>query len=704
MLETSQFRAEDVASAGQSRLVRELSEAAALGREAFIGFLRHQLGFASSDHLEAGIDNRYDRWGSDPEPLAAETGRLVRAGIGVYLFSHHAERWRRFRDPKDQETVQGRANDLLSDPDVRDLLFDVYELDEQYRDASVKLHEAGTTSFILRLDAKRLALKIIKPWYFDDDAISQQTRSYKETYGFLQSVIPGHFAWIYASNRHSIVMDYIDGNTLRELFSTPGFEAISEPGAPPSPQSLVSVLTGICSLLGQCAAHTPPISHDDLSATNILIRPTTGELFLIDFGENYLRSRLVGTADQRSEISYLHSDRTGIPRLNGDVDALGVILAEGLLGGAFAGEDLQPILDDVYKRYPSIGYFLDDLFHRNATSELPAFPLEAATYNGLSEQIREKLAGLAVSERVRNRRKLRKIDDLSRLISPINLTQTASLVLGLLGVPASGRRRNRDAPLVLRNLTWVPVLFNWFAIVMFFLILGSHIGNRIWPDIIGWACTVTYSVIAARYCVFVFADLDLSDWPGRAKVSVPVTCVLIWPPILFPLLIDWSWWAISVAVGTSIIAVNNEICVRSCNTMKCVIVKPGGHISRLMARAMDYLVDWRQLMAIFSGSMFVLSLLLWLDVLQDGLFYGVLVAAAPAGKMYLQQTGSEAPIVRAGLHRLANAYRQSPADATIRVMCEEEANRTCRERWGDIRRRVIQKWDRLRTRKTASSQ
>jgi serine/threonine protein kinase len=693
-----------MAGAGQSRLVRELSEAATLGREPFIGLLRHQLGFASSGHLEEGLERYFDEWLSDREPKAGGPNWLVRAGLGVYLFFHHAECWRSFREPKDQDRAQAEANKLLRDPDVRDLLFDVFELDDPYRDASVELHEAGTTSFILRIHANELAVKIIKPWYFDDEAILGQTRSYNASYGFLQSVIPGHFARIHASNRQYIVMDFIDGKTLRALFDSPEFEAISESGAPPSPQSLVSVLTGICSLLGQCAAHTPPISHDDLSATNILIRPTTGELVLIDFGENYLRSRLVGTAEQRSSLSYLRGERSSISGPLDDVNNLGVILAEGLLGGAYPGEDHQSILDDVYQRYPSIGYFLDDLFHRNATSEPPAFPLEAATYNGLSDRISEELADLAVSERVGNRRNLRMIDDLGRVISPINLTQTASLLLGLPGSPASGQRRNGNAHLALRNLTWVPVLFNWSAIAMFVFMLGSHIGDRIWPDVIGWACTVTYSVIAARYCVFVFADLNLDDWPGWPKVSVPLTCVLIWPPILFPLLIDWRWWAISVAVGTAIISVNNEICVRSTKTMKCVIVKPGGRISRRMADAMDYLLDWRQLMAIFSGSMFVLAPLLWLDVLQDGLFYGVLVAAAPAGKMYFQQTGTEAPIVRAGLHRLANAYRQSPADVTTRIMCEEEANRPAfLDRWGEIRRQMSQKWDRLRNRKTASS-
>ncbi|MCC6945203.1 MAG: hypothetical protein IT335_11540 [Thermomicrobiales bacterium] len=147
--------------------------------------------------------------------------------------------------------------------------------------------------------------------------------------------------------------------------------------------------------------------------------------------------------------------------------------------------------------------------------------------------------------------------------------------------------------------------------------------------------------------------------------------------------------------------------------MECVILNPDGkpdgkldrQVSRLMARAVDYLGDWRELMAIFSGSMFALSLLLWLDLLQDGLFYGVIVALAPAGKMYHQQTGNEAPIVRAGLHRLANAYRQSPADAKSRVECEQEANRsTWRARWGEVRSQLVPWWRRLRTRRSASPQ
>jgi hypothetical protein len=286
MLEASPVSSGEVTSAGQSRLVRELSEAAALGREPFIGFLRHQLGFASSGHLEAGLERGYSEWESNREPIAGEAGSFVRAGLGVYLFFHHAERRGSFRDPNVQEDAQDRANKLLSDPDVRDLLFDVYELDEPYRDDSVTLHEAGTTSFILRIDAKGLAVKIVKPWYLDDEDISQQTRVYKERYGFLQSVIPDHFARIHASNHYCIVMDFIDGQTLRDLFGADEYQAISDPGAPQSPESLASVLAGVCSLLSRCASHTPPISHDDLSSTNILIRPTTGELFLIDFGQN----------------------------------------------------------------------------------------------------------------------------------------------------------------------------------------------------------------------------------------------------------------------------------------------------------------------------------------------------------------------------------------------------------------------------------
>jgi hypothetical protein len=80
-----------------------------------------------------------------------------------------------------------------------------------------------------------------------------------------------------------------------------------------------------------------------------------------------------------------------------------------------------------------------------------------------------------------------------------------------------------------------------------------------------------------------------------------------------------------------------------------------------MTRAVEHLDDWWQLMGIFSGSMFVLSLLIWADLVHDGLFYGTIVAVAPAGKMYLQQIRKESPIVYAGLHRIAHAYRLSRA-------------------------------------------
>jgi hypothetical protein len=655
MLTASRDRSENRLHTRQSRLVTDLSEAATSGRESLIGLLRHHLAFASSVELDPEIERHYDDLDGDPEHTTDATRQLIRAGLGVYLFCHYAERWGRSRESDDQDD-QALANDLLRDPQVRELLFDLYELDGQYRDDDVALHETGTTSFILRLEAMGIAVKIIKPWYFDDDDIAEGTWSYKDRYGLLRLVIPGHVAGIHASNRHCIVMDFIEGITLRKWFGDSAFEAISDPDAPPLPCSLVSVLMGICSLLGRCAAHTPPIRHGDLLATNVLIQPSTGTLFLIDFGTNYLRSRPVGTAEQRSEGAFLLSEREYQHGANGDVFRLGRLLAEGLLDDDFANVDKQTIVDAVYDRYLQLGTFLDDLFHRIAQPGPPAFPLEASTYDALSNQIREQFAGQAVAERAKRRRRLWILDDLSRVVSPINVTQTASLLLGLLGRSSRGERRGKEAPLVMRNLTWVPVLLNWFAIGLFIFMVGSHAGDRVWPEIIGWTCTLAYSIIAARYCVFVFSDLDLSDWPGWAPVSVPAMCLLIWPPILYPLVVDWRGWALCVALGTAIIAVNNEVCVRS---SRKAIAASGVDVSRGMANAERYLVDWRQQMALFSVSIFVLSVLLWRDVLRDGLFYGVVVAVAPAVKMYIQQTRKEAPIVNAGLHRIANAYRRA---------------------------------------------
>jgi serine/threonine protein kinase len=678
----------DNASPVKSRLVTELSGAASSGRDHFIPFLRHRLAFASSDDLDSDIERHYDDPGFGREPTDEHARQLLRAGLGVYLFCHHAERWGRSRDPD----IQAAADALLADRHVLGLLFDIYEIDDQFRNERACLHETGTTSFILKLSAKGLAVKIIKPWYFDDAEISHQTASYKDTYGFLHDVIPGHFAQIYASNRRSIVMEFIDGITLREFFCTEQFEPIRDPALPASPFSLVSVLTRVCSILGQCASHATPTSHGDLTATNILIRSTSGELILIDFGANYLFSRPVGTAEQRGDVSYLHSERELRPGIDRDIYRLSILLAQGLLGNDFAGQGISSILDQVYERYPGIGYFLDDLYWQIFPGHARHQPA-VRSYQAFSDRIETELADLAADLKTRRQRRLWIVDDLSRVISPINVTQLVSFIGNRLGL-----RLNRDAstgiePIQLRNLTWVPVLFNWFAFVMFMITLARHRDTGVWPDIIGWACTLSYSMIAARYCVFVFSDLDLSDWPGRAKVSVPLTCVLIWPPILCPLLVDWRWWAICVAVGTAIIAVNNDICVRSCEAMnltpesvpqkrdawywryldKVVRRKPRPHGSRLMTRAVEHLDDWWQLMGIFSGSMFVLSLLIWADLVHDGLFYGTIVAVAPAGKMYLQQIRKESPIVYAGLHRIAHAYRLSRASNVAVTDQEPEA-------------------------------
>jgi serine/threonine protein kinase len=725
-------------------MAADLADAAELGSASFGEFLRHRLVFANSEHLSPDIDSYYD---SLPAPeggggTISDKEGLRRAGLGVYLFCHYAERWGSTRDAPSGDCAdtllcdpRDRANTLLGDPHVRSLLFDLYEVDEEFRQDQLTLHKVGTTSFILKMSSTSAAyaLKIIKPWYFDDDVIAQQTRDYKNAYGYLESVIPGHFANIHTSNRSCIVMDFIEGITLRELFQSAEFAAVSRPNTSRAGNSLVSVMTDLCSLLSRCSSYDRPTFHGDLSTTNILVQPPSMKMYLIDFGTNYLLTRPVGTAEERSKVSYLMSNGVEERVASGDLFRVGIILAEGLLGQEFANERAPAIVDHIYSRYPSIGFFMDTLFLHASRSQTTAEDGGTFTYRALSEDLEKEFAALANAEAEREQRKLGIVDDLSLLVSPINLTQTFGFFQDVFNKIARGGTRSTGTGIQLRNLTWVPLLLNYFVIGAFFLTVARHLNGSPWPDdsawtgslkdsmiaiarhlkgslwpnIIGWAGSLTYSIIAARYCVFVFRDLDLSDWPGWPRRSVPVTCILIWPAILTPLLIEWRWWAFCVAIGTAIIAVNNEVCVRSCETMLQVIINPADHgltasrtmtdriapsrssgiagliqrclmrvglrvprlasrrsallrtaESRLMARAFDYLIDWRQLMGIFSAGVFILAILIWQNVVQDALFYGVIVAVAPALKMYLQQTGTEAPIVHAGLHRTANAYRQ----------------------------------------------
>jgi hypothetical protein len=366
-------------------------------------------------------------------------------------------------------------------------------------------------------------------------------------------------------------------------------------------------------------------------------------------------TRPVGTAEERVAMS-LVTHRTRGPSEEADVEGVALIIAEGILGAEFANLTVQEVIDAVYLKDIAMGRFLDDLLMGAANHRRIGDDSESGTYSAIARRAKAEFAAFGRRLAATSHRRFGFVDDVSRLISLLSASQAIQF-LGEWYRGIRGRVGKTDRSGVeLLNLTWLPVLVNILVIAKFVSVIAEHPGRSAWPAVIGWTVSLTYSLIAARYCVFVFSDLRLNAMPGAVRFAVPLCCVLIWPAILAPILIDWELWPICVAVGTAIIAANNEICARSYTLMQETIRSSHIEVSRLMSKAFEYLTDWRELMVIFSGSMFALTILIWSGVLHDVSFYGVVVAVAPAGKMYMQQTGKEAPLVHAGLHRMISAY------------------------------------------------
>src|SRR4051794_30083015 len=137
--------------------------------------------------------------------------------LGLFRFFSIAERAAPYQcfETALAATLRREASDLLTIPKVRDHLYQLYDVPPEYCAASVLLHAVGTTSVILKAeyDIGFRALKLVKPWHFDDEEIRQKTDQYRAFYGRLSKSIPGEQVapHVYVSKPHYVVMEFIDG-------------------------------------------------------------------------------------------------------------------------------------------------------------------------------------------------------------------------------------------------------------------------------------------------------------------------------------------------------------------------------------------------------------------------------------------------------------------------------------------------------------
>ncbi len=210
----------------------------------------------------------------------------------------------------------------------------------------------------LHLAGKEIAVKILRADRYDKPAdverfgveplIASQIRD-----------VGGHIVNVtdtgYDAGLHYFVMEYIEGETLREMLGRVGRLSFVE---------MLKIAVQLCD--GIAVAHDHKIAHRDLKPENIMLVPRRGGLhvMIVDLGiaklvrEHELRAKrsaIIGTPTYMAPelITVEHFSPTGY--FSADIYAVGVILYEMLAGSPpFTGELPQVMYQKVEMAAPCL--------------------------------------------------------------------------------------------------------------------------------------------------------------------------------------------------------------------------------------------------------------------------------------------------------------------------------------------------------------
>src|SRR4051812_27210446 len=181
-----------------------------------------------------------------------------------------------------------------------------------------------------------VALKVLFPELSADPTFVERFRREAQAAANLNHPnIVSVFDWGEADNTYFIVMEYVDGPTLRDLLRTEGRL---------HPDRAADIAADIAAALG--FAHRNGVIHRDVKPGNVLISPT-GQVKVTDFGiaraaRDTAQENLTQTGTVMGTATYFSPEQAqGLPiDPRSDVYALGVVLYELVTGRApFVGDN-----------------------------------------------------------------------------------------------------------------------------------------------------------------------------------------------------------------------------------------------------------------------------------------------------------------------------------------------------------------------------
>lgn len=174
---------------------------------------------------------------------------------------------------------------------------------------------------------REVALKVLHPEFARDSAFIERFRREARAAASLNDPrIVSVFDWGSDDGTYYIVMEYVQGRSLREVIQTEG---------PLSPQRAAEIAADVCAALH--LAHQQGIVHRDIKPANITISPT-GQTKVMDFGIARQSQDSGQTVTQTGTVigtaAYLSPEQAqGLPvDARSDVYSTGIVLYEMLTG------------------------------------------------------------------------------------------------------------------------------------------------------------------------------------------------------------------------------------------------------------------------------------------------------------------------------------------------------------------------------------
>ncbi|MFT5913900.1 MAG: histidine kinase [Bacteroidia bacterium] len=241
-------------------------------------------------------------------------------------------------------------------------------------------------------NGKSIVIKVLKNEFPSIKEIAKFNEEFEITNNLRVDGVRKAFTKYKIDNRHALLLDFVEGKSLREVLDEKKRLEINE---------FLLIAIGLCSILEK--VHAKGVIHKDINPRNILIQ-SENNVSLIDFGiSSKVRKQtqvLESINKLEGTLAYISPEQTG--RMNRSVDyrtdiySLGITFYEMLTGEMpFKGED-------------SI-----ELIHAHIAKEaLPVNVLKYGSIPGVLSQIIQKMLAKNAEERYQNCYGLRK--DLER--------------------------------------------------------------------------------------------------------------------------------------------------------------------------------------------------------------------------------------------------------------------------------------------------